>query len=295
MQDRAEIGIIGGSGLYELAGLDRTREISVSTPFGPPSASYRLGEIERRRVAFLPRHGRPHRLSPSLINYRANLFGFKALGVERIVSVSAVGSLKETIAPRDLVLPDQFIDRTQRRSSTFFEDGIVAHVSLADPICLELAGALAGSGGRIGIRVHRGGTYVCIEGPQFSTRAESRLYQGWGASIIGMTNLTEARLAREAEICYATLAVVTDYDSWREGDSVEVSDLLRNLGAGVEHAARIIRDAVPRLEPTRACACRLALANALLTPDEAIPRETLDRLAPLLPERLRRPGRGGEA
>ena len=278
----AEIGVLGGSGLYDFPGLEGVEEVRLDTPFGPPSDTYRLGTLGGRRVAFLARHGRGHHLSPSAINYRANLFGFKLLGVSRVLSASAVGSLSEAIAPLDVVVPDQFIDRTRHRADTFFEDGIVAHVGLADPVCPELTGALAGAASDLPIRLHRGGVYVCIEGPQFSTRAESHLYRSWGASVIGMTNVQEARLAREAELCYATLALVTDYDCWREGESVEVAAILAILARNAAHATALLGNCIRSLPAGRSCDCGAALRDAILTPLDRVPAATRDRLRPLL-------------
>jgi len=281
---RAEIGILGGSGLYALAGLDAPVEARVTTPFGAPSEPPVVGTIEGRRVAFLARHGRHHRLTPSEINYRANLFALKSLGVERIYSASAVGSMRETIAPRDVVVPDQLIDRTCGRAATFFGDGIAAHVSLADPFCPELSPALAAAAREAGARVHAGGTYLCMEGPAFSTRAESRLYRSWGVDIIGMTNLTEAKLAREAEICYVTLALVTDYDCWHDAEEdVSVEALLGHLRANAELAARALRRAVATTPRARVgCACGQALSAAVVTAREEIPPAARERLAPIL-------------
>jgi 5'-methylthioadenosine phosphorylase len=281
--DSVEIGILGGSGLYELSGLTDAAEHRVETPFGDPSDAIRVGRMGEARVAFLARHGRDHTLLPTEINTRANIFALKRLGVERIVSVSAVGSMREAIRPRDVVFVDQFIDRTHHRAATFFGDGVVAHVALADPVCETLRWSLLEAGRSQDARVHDGGTYVCIEGPAFSTRAESRLYRSWGVDVIGMTNMQEARLAREAEICYATMALVTDYDCWHEDeDDVSVEALLANLKANGQLAARIVRDAVGRIPRTRSCACADALRTALLTPGERIAPETARRLAPLL-------------
>lgn len=282
------VGILGGSGLYELAGLDAAEERRVDTPYGPPSDTLRVGTLAGERVAFLARHGRAHTLLPSEIDYRANLWALKDAGVERVLSASAVGSLRDAIRPRDVVLPDQLIDRTRGRRGTFFGDGVVAHVSLADPFCAELARALADEAEAAGARVHRGGTYLCIEGPAFSTRAESRLYRSWQADVIGMTNATEARLAREAELCYATLALVTDWDCWREeGEEVTVTALLDNLRANAELAARTVRAVVARLcAAPRRCACAVALDHAILTPLDAIPKAARQRLAPLLARQL---------
>ena len=278
----ADIGVLGGTGLYEFPGLEAVEEVRLETPFGAPSDAYRIGTLGSRRVAFLARHGRDHSLSPSTINYRANLFGFKLLGAGRVLSASAVGSLSEAIAPLDVVIPDQFIDRTKHRPDTFFDDGIVVHVGFADPICPELAAALAGAAPAAPVRVHRGGVYVCIEGPQFSTRAESHLYRSWGAAVIGMTNLQEARLAREAEICYATLALVTDYDCWREGDSVDVSAIVATLARNAENAAALLGACIRGLPPIRSCACGTALRDAVLTPLDRVPATTRERLGPLL-------------
>jgi len=273
------LGVIGGSGLYQMAGLADRREEKVATPFGDPSDAYVLGRLGGRDIAFLARHGRGHRLLPTEINFRANIYGFKALGAGRIVSVSAVGSLKEDIRPLDVVLPDQFIDWTRHRPSTFFGGGIVAHVSLADPICSVLHGVLFEAARSCGARARRGGTYVCMEGPQFSTRAESHLYRSFQADVIGMTNVQEAKLAREAEICYATLAMVTDYDCWRpETDPVTVEEVVARLKDNAAMAGSILAHAVSRLPEARACACAEALRNAILTDPAAIPRESRERL-----------------
>jgi 5'-methylthioadenosine phosphorylase len=273
------LGVIGGSGLYQMAGLEDRREEKVGTPFGDPSDSYVLGRLAGRDVAFLARHGRGHRLLPSEINFRANLYGFKALGAGRIVSVSAVGSLKEEIRPLDVVLPDQFIDWTRHRTSTFFGDGIVAHVSLADPTCAALHGILYEAAESCGARARRGGTYVCIEGPQFSTRAESHLVRSFQADVIGMTNVQEAKLAREAEICYATMAMVTDYDCWRpESDPVTVEEVVARLKDNAAMAGSILAHAAGRLPEARACPCADALRNAILTDPASIPRESRERL-----------------
>ncbi|HXU11973.1 MAG TPA: S-methyl-5'-thioadenosine phosphorylase [Candidatus Binatia bacterium] len=273
------LGVIGGSGLYQMAGLADRREEKVATPFGDPSDAYVLGRLGGRDIAFLARHGRGHRLLPTEINFRANIYGFKALGAGRIVSVSAVGSLKEDIRPLDVVLPDQFIDWTRHRPSTFFGGGIVAHVSLADPICSVLHGVLFEAARSCGARARRGGTYVCMEGPQFSTRAESHVYRSFQADVIGMTNVQEAKLAREAEICYATLAMVTDYDCWRpETDPVTVEEVVARLKDNAAMAGSILAHAVSRLPEARACACAEALRNAILTDPAAIPRESRERL-----------------
>jgi 5'-methylthioadenosine phosphorylase len=275
----AQVGVIGGSGLYQMPGFTGPETVPIETPFGSPSDAYRVGRLAGVRVAFLARHGQGHRVLPSEINFRANLYGFKALGVERIISVSAVGSLKEEIAPLDIVIPDQFIDRTRGRISTFFGEGLVAHVAFADPVCGVLSRLLRETAEGEGARVHPEGTYLCMEGPAFSTRAESRLYRSWGAAVIGMTNLQEAKLAREAEICYATLAMATDYDSWRvEEEAVTVAEVVARLQQNADTAARIITAVLPKLPGERACPCATALKNALLTAPEAIPPDTRRRL-----------------
>ena len=281
---QAEIGIIGGSGLYEMPGLTTPREESVKTPFGEPSDAFVLGELDGRKVAFLARHGRGHRILPSDINFRANIFAMKMLGVERILSVSAVGSLKEEHKPTDFVIPDQFIDRTYARISTFFGEGLVAHVPFGDPICQDVARVFKQACDSVGVVGKNGGTYVCMEGPQFSTRAESNLYRSWGADVIGMTNLQEAKLAREAELCYATLAMVTDYDCWRAGhDDVTVDQVIAILHENGENAAKVVRAAVSALPESKPnCPCSSALRYAILTDKEAISLETRQRLAPLL-------------
>jgi 5'-methylthioadenosine phosphorylase len=287
MAENALFGVIGGSGLYSMPDLEVVDELEVSTPFGPPSDSYVIGELKGRRVVFLPRHGRRHTLLPTELNFRANIYGFKKLGVERIVSVSAVGSMKEQIAPLHIVMPDQFIDRTRGRVETFFGDGAVAHVSLADPVCPELHGALVGAAESCGATVWREGTYVCIEGPTFSTRAESELYRSWGVSVIGMTNLPEAKLAREAEICYATCALVTDYDCWHETEEAVSGEMvLENLRKNVQTAHRIISSLVPLLGEERACQCGQALRHSLVTERSHIPPETRERLDIILGQRV---------
>jgi 5'-methylthioadenosine phosphorylase len=277
------VGVIGGSGLYQMEGLENVREVRVSTPFGPPSDLYVRGALKGTEVIFLPRHGRGHRLLPTEVNFRANIFGMKKLGVERIVSVSAVGSLQEEIAPGHVVIPDQFIDRTTQRPSTFFGKGIVAHVSLADPFCPELSETLARAAREDGAKVHHKGTYLCMEGPQFSTRAESRLYRSWGADVIGMTNLQEAKLAREAEICFTTLALATDYDCWNEaaGD-VEIERVLAVLKQNVDLAQRIIRRILSRLPERRSCGCADALKDAIITERSRIPKKTISDLKPII-------------
>jgi 5'-methylthioadenosine phosphorylase len=284
---RAEIGIIGGSGLYAMPGLTGVREEGVETPFGEPSDDFVLGQLEGRNVAFLARHGRGHRLLPSELNFRANIFAMKLLGVERIVSVSAVGSLQEEHKPTDFVVPDQFIDRTFARVGTFFGEGIVAHVGFGDPVCATVAKTLEAACAEVGVVGKRGGTYVCMEGPQFSTRAESNLYRSWGADVIGMTNLQEAKLAREAEICYATVAMVTDYDCWREGhDDVTVDQVVAVLHQNADNAAKVVRAAVGALPAERSCGCASALQYAILTDRKAIPAATRERLALLLDKYL---------
>jgi 5'-methylthioadenosine phosphorylase len=277
------LGVIGGSGLYQMAGLENRREERVTTPFGEPSDAYVLGTIDGRDIAFLARHGVGHRILPSEINFRANIYGFKLLGVERIVSVSAVGSLREDLRPLHVVVPDQFIDATRRRISTFFGSGLVAHVSLADPTCPELGEALVASSRTCGAQVHSGGTYVCIEGPQFSTRAESHLYRSSKADVIGMTNVQEVKLAREAEICYATLAMITDYDCWRpEEAAVTVQEVVARLNDNAAMAQSIVAHVLSRLPKTRRCPCAKALQNAILTEPSKIPHETRDRLRLLI-------------
>jgi len=290
---QAEIGIIGGSGLYSMPGLTDVRETNLQTPFGDPSDAYVLGTLEGRKVAFLARHGRGHRILPSELNFRANIYGMKQLGVERILSISAVGSLKEEHKPTDFVVPDQFIDRTFHRISTFFGDGIVAHVGFGDPVCDEVAGAFVKSCQENGVVGKNGGTYVCMEGPQFSTKAESNLYRSWGADLIGMTNLQEAKLAREAEICYATLAMVTDYDCWHPGhDSVTVEQIVKVLTTNADNAARVVKKAVALLPRERKCKCGSALQHAILTDKTKIPAATRQKLSLLLDKYL---GPGQEA
>ena len=284
---QAEIGIIGGSGLYNIPGLTDVREVEVDTPFGPPSEKIVLGRLEGREVAFLARHGRGHRLLPSEINFRANIFAMKKLGVESILSVSAVGSLKLEHKPTDFVIPDQFIDRTTHRVSTFFGDGIVAHVAFGDPVCATTAITFRDACRSAGVVGKQGGTYVCMEGPQFSTRAESNLYRSWGADVIGMTNLQEAKLAREAEICYATLAMVTDYDCWHQGhDDVTVEQVIAVLQQNAENATKVVRAAVALLPRNSNCPCRSALKYAILTDRAAIAPETRQKLSLLLDKYL---------
>ena len=277
------IGVIGGSGLYDMPALTAREELAVSTPFGDPSAPLLVGSLAGRRVAFLARHGVGHRLLPSELNFRANIFAMKTLGVEWIVSASAVGSLQEQYRPLDIVVPDQFLDRTRGRVGTFFGSGLVAHITFAHPVCRNLTGIVSESARTTEARVHDGGTYVCMEGPQFSTLAESRLYRSWGMDIIGMTNLQEAKLAREAEICYATLALVTDYDCWHpDHDHVTVEMIVGNLIRNAETAQAVVKAVVERLPVDRTCECATALASAIITRPEAIPPATRERLAPLV-------------
>jgi 5'-methylthioadenosine phosphorylase len=279
---QAEIGIIGGSGLYSMPGLTGVHEERVTTPFGDPSDAFVFGELEGRKVAFLARHGRGHRILPSELNFRANIYALKKLGVERIVSVSAVGSLKEEHKPGDFVIPDQFIDRTVHRVSTFFGDGVVAHVAFGDPVCARVAGTITAACKTEGVSAKPSGTYVCMEGPQFSTRAESNLYRSWGADVIGMTNLQEAKLAREAEICYATAAMVTDYDCWHEShDAVTIDQIVAVMNQNAANACRVVKAAVAAMPRERSCACASALQYAILTSPDAISpaaREKLDLL-----------------
>jgi 5'-methylthioadenosine phosphorylase len=282
----AKIGIIGGSGLYQMPELTEIEEVSVETPFGPPSDAFIVGTLEGERVAFLPRHGRGHRLLPTELPFRANIYAMKLLGVERILSASAVGSLQERYAPLDMVIPDQFFDRTRARAqeSTFFGEGIVAHITFAHPVCGELGDVLEESCRAADVRVHRGGAYLCMEGPAFSTKAESQVYRAWGMDIIGMTNLQEAKLAREAEICYATLALVTDYDCWHEDhDAVSVETVVEYLNKNVRNAQLIMRAAVKHLgRKGRACDCGSALASAIFTPRELWPEATTQRLEAII-------------
>jgi 5'-methylthioadenosine phosphorylase len=277
---QADIGIIGGSGLYSMPGLSDVQEVRLETPFGDPSDAYVLGTLEGRKVAFLARHGRGHRILPSELNFRANIYGFKQLGVERIVSVSAVGSLKEEHQPLDFVIPDQFFDRTRHRVDTFFGEGIVAHISFADPVCPDLAEVVEGACQKARVRGKRGGTYLCMEGPQFSTKAESNLYRSWDMDVIGMTNLQEAKLAREAEICYVTIAMVTDYDCWHpHHDSVTVDQIVAVLTKNAQNAAAVVRETVAAMPKQRQCKCGSALAHAILTERDKIPAATRQKLA----------------
>jgi 5'-methylthioadenosine phosphorylase len=281
--ETVQIGIIGGSGLYDMADVTDRTEVKLSTPFGEPSGPYLMGTLRGKRVAFLARHGAGHRLLPSELNFRANIFGMKMLGVEYILSASAVGSLKEEYKPLDIVIPDQFIDRTKGRISTFFGRGLAAHVGFAHPFCRILSRLVSAGGQGAGAVVHTGGTYVCMEGPQFSTLAESKLYRSWGADIIGMTNLQEAKLAREAEICYSTIALVTDYDCWHpDHDSVTVEMVIANLMQNAKTAQSIIAKAVEGLPYERTCECAAALKYALITRPDAIPAQVRQELAPLV-------------
>ena len=277
-----KIGVIGGSGLYAMAGLENLREVEVSTPFGLPSDAYMLGTLHGREMVFLPRHGRGHRLPPSAINFRANIYGLKSLGVEWVIAVSAVGSMRDDIHPGELVIPDQFVDRTYRRVSTFFED-LTVHIPFADPVCGLLAQTLHQAAAQTPGTVHYGGTYLCIEGPQFSTRAESRLFRQWGVDVIGMTNLPEARLAREAELCYATLALATDYDCWHESAAdVDIGSILVILQRNVARAQAIIAQTVPQLSGPRSCPCSTALQSAIITERALISEATRARLGLLI-------------
>lgn len=280
---KAQIGIIGGSGLYKIEGLKLIKNISITTPFGKPSSKYIIGQLGGKTIAFLPRHDIGHRLLPTELNYRANIYGFKKLGIEQIIAISAVGSLKEGIKPLDIVIPHQFFDRTTKRQSTFFGDGIVAHIAFSDPICINLAKILYESSKKIGVNTHWGGTYLNMEGPAFSTKSESNVYRQWGMDIIGMTNLVEAKLAREAEICYATLALVTDYDCWHpEHDSVTVEIIIQNLIKNTDNAKKIIEIAIPQIPSQRICKCKDALKDAIITDRKIIPSSTKKRLKPII-------------
>ena len=283
METKAEIGIIGGSGLYSMPGFEAEEELRLTTPFGEPSDPFIVGHLEGKQVAFLARHGRGHRISPSELNFRANIFGFKMLGVERILSLSAVGSLKQEHAPLDFVIPDQFFDRTRGRISTFFGGGIVAHISFADPVCPQLARAVHTGALEVGINSKPGGTYLCMEGPAFSTRAESNVYRSWGMDVIGMTNLQEAKLAREAEICYVTIAMVTDYDCWHdEHDAVSVDQIIEVLHKNAGNACELVRNLVARMPQERTCKCGSALKHAIITDRAAIPASIKEKLGLLI-------------
>lgn len=277
------VGVIGGSGLYEMEGLEEVQTVSLKTPFGNPSDSFIVGRLEGVKIVFLPRHGKGHRIQPSSLNFKANIYGMKILGAQWIIGVSAVGSMKESIHPGDMVIPNQFIDQTKGRPSTFFDDGIVGHISFADPVCSVLSKILSEAGKEVGATVHQDGTYICIEGPQFSTRAESRLYRTWGVDIIGMTNLPEAKLAREAEICYATIAFATDYDCWHEeaGD-VSIGEVLRILAQSTKTAKSAIRHAIRHLPEKRDCLCAKALKYALITGKKFINEKTKKDLEPII-------------
>ena len=280
---KAEIGIIGGSGLYHMPGFEQQEEANIATPFGSPSDNYVLGTLGGHNVAFLSRHGRGHRISPSELNFRANIYGFKSLGVERIISLSAVGSLKEEHHPQEFVIPDQFFDRTNGRVSTFFGEGLVAHVSFADPVCPQLSAVVADACARTGVTAKRGGTYLCMEGPAFSTKAESNVYRSWGMDVIGMTNLQEAKLAREAEICYVSVAMVTDYDCWHpDHDAVTVNDIIANLVKNAENACKVVAEAVTAMPVPRACKCGSALSHAILTDRAVVPEATKQKLGILI-------------
>jgi 5'-methylthioadenosine phosphorylase len=279
----AKIGVLGGTGLYQMEGLENAHEVNVDTPFGTPSDSFVIGELDGKPVAFLARHGRGHRIIPSEIPVQANIFAFKKLGVERLISISAVGSMREEIRPQDIVVPDQYFDRTRGRPSTLFGRGIAVHVSFDQPVCPHLSESLYETSVQEGGRVHRGGTYICMEGPAFSTKAESRIYRQWGIDVIGMTALPEAKFAREAEICYATLAFVTDYDVWHESEAaVTVEMILENLHQNAAMAQQIIRAVVPQLDGARECACANALKMAIVTPPDRMPPEEKERLHLLL-------------
>lgn len=283
MVAKARVAVIGGSGLYQMEGLAGVEEVRLTTPFGEPSDCIIVGTLGETRVAFLPRHGRGHRLSPSELPYRANIYALKSLGVELIIAVSAVGSLKEDIRPLDMVIPDQLIDRTKGRPSTFFGNGVVAHVPFADPFCHVLSGVLYDSAKEVGAGVHLGGSYIVMEGPAFSTKAESHLYRSWGASIIGMTALPEAKLAREAEMCYAILACATDYDSWHgDYESVSVDMVVSNLRKNVATSKEIIRRVVARLPARRECPCPSSLGGAIITDHKMIPSDLKEKLRPIL-------------
>jgi 5'-methylthioadenosine phosphorylase len=274
----AKIGIIGGSGLYQIDGIKDLKEVKIDTPFGEPSDSYMVGKLEGIEVAFLPRHGRGHKILPTELNYRANIYGMKKLGVEQIISISAVGSFKEELKPLDIVLPDQFVDRTnQGRKTTFFGDGIVAHISFAEPVCPELRKVIYKAGKEMNLSIHDRGIYLNMEGPAFSTKAESHLYKSWGMDIIGMTNMPEARLSREAEICFATIAFITDYDCWHE-EMVTIDMVIENLTKNVETAKRLIKKIVPRVPKERTCSCNDALKYAIITDKKLIPSQTKKKL-----------------
>jgi 5'-methylthioadenosine phosphorylase len=280
---QATLGVIGGSGLYSMPGLADTREVRVKTPFGDPSDAIVVGAIEGRRVAFLARHARGHRILPGEINYRANIYAMKLLGVERIISVSAVGSLREDLAPGEFLIADQFVDRTKGRVSTFFGDGLVAHVGFAHPTCAQLSAALADACVYCAVKVHRKGTYICMEGPQFSTLAEAEMHRRLQFDVIGMTNVTEAKLAREAEICYSTIAMITDYDCWHpDHESVTVAQIVATLNHNAENAQKVLRESIRNIPANRACKCGSALKSALITDPKVIPAATKKKMAPII-------------
>jgi 5'-methylthioadenosine phosphorylase len=279
MDDKIRIGIIGGSGLYNLENLSDITSVALETPFGHPSDDYVIGTLEGVRVAFLPRHGAGHRLTPSEINFRANIYGFKRLGVSHVISITAVGSLREDIRPLDIVIPDQFYDRTKNRKSTFFGGGLVAHIAFADPVCPDLSSLLHEAAAEAGLTTRNGGTLLCIEGPAFSTRSESALYRRWGMDIIGMTSFQEAKLSREAEICYAAVALVTDYDCWHEDEKdVTAAAVVENLRKNISNAKRVIQSVIPNISETRTCICASALDRAIMSTPDTIPRETRTKL-----------------
>src|SRR5262249_15749810 len=280
---QASVGIIGGSGLYAMPGLTDTREVRIKTPFGDPSDVIALGTLEGKRVAFLARHGRGHRILPSEINYRANIYAMKLLGVERVISVSAVGSLQEDLRPGEFLIPDQFVDRTKMRASTFFVSGVVAHLGFAHPICMELSATLADASVHCGVPVHRKGTYVCIEGPQFSTLAEANCHRAMHFQIIGMTNVTEAKLAREAELCYSTMAMITDFDCWHpDHESVTITQIIATLNQNSDNAQKVLRQAVKTMPLKRTCKCGAALAHAIVTDPKLVPSATKKKLAAII-------------
>jgi 5'-methylthioadenosine phosphorylase len=286
--EKVTIGVIGGSGLYEMEGLTNVRTARIATPFGKPSDEYVIGTLHGKQVAFLPRHGRGHRIMPTDINYRANIYGMKKLGVEKIISVSAVGSMKEEIKPGDIVIPDQFYDHTKHRRSTFFGNGVVAHVGMAEPVCAVLSALVIEAGVQVGATVHRGGTYLCMEGPQFSTRAESMTYRTWNVDVIGMTNATEAKLAREAEICYSTIALATDYDCWHHSEeAVTVEAVLAVMKHNIETSKGMIRQAVRMISGARDCGCGEALRNTIMTPEKLIQAKVKKDLAPIIGKYLK--------
>jgi 5'-methylthioadenosine phosphorylase len=283
------IGVIGGSGIYDMDGLSRVEKVKIETPFGSPSDNYITGIINNIKVAFLPRHGRQHHLLPSELNYRANIYGFKTLGITHLLAITAVGSLQEHIAPLDVVIPDQLVDRTYNRESTFFGNGIVAHIPFADPFCPQLSELLYQTASKEDTKVHKGGTFVSIEGPAFSTRAESNLYRQWGIDIIGMTTLQEAKLSREAEICYAAMAMVTDYDCWREEtEEVNVKAVMANLAKNTSLAKQIIKNLIPKIKQERTCICPDSLKGAIMTQPSAIDKKSRNQLKPLIAKYLKK-------